>query len=166
MADVATTTTYEIVIGIADPSQSGVVERIVEHHERLEQGAMASNAMMTAEVVSQLKPPLVILADDSPGIRGSDVIKEMFEASPQTMIIMLAAGSDPSYLRVHQEVFQAVTIMNPAGIRDALDSAIEYLDSPEEAESVDGPSRRKHDRRLRQDWSQVFAERREAQRRT
>lgn len=165
MSDVVTTT-YEIVVGIADPSQSRVVERIIENHPRLEPGLVASNAMMTAEAVSKLKPDLVLMGDDSPGIRGSDVIKDMFQASPRTMIIVLAAGSDPSYLRVHPEIFQAVTIMNPAGIKDALDSAIEYLDDPEATEDMDGPTRRRHERREHQDWSQVFAERRDDERRT
>lgn len=155
-----------MVLGIADPGNSYVVEQIVEKHPRLKAGLIASNAMMTLEAVSQLKPALVLMADDSPGTRGVDVIADMFAASPDTIIIMLAAGSDPAYLRQHPEVFQAVTIMNPAGIKDALASAIEYLDNPDAVESVDGPTRRKSDRRIRQEWSKVFAERRDARRRS
>lgn len=165
MSDVATTT-YEIVVGIADPGQAAVVDRIISKHPRLTTGLAASNAMMTLEVVTRLRPPLVLFSDDSPGVRGSDVVEDIFRASPETMIIMLASGTDTSYLRVHPEIFQAVTIMNPGGIHDALDSAIEYLDDPQAAETVDGPTRRKHDRRLLQDWSQVFAERRADSRRT
>lgn len=165
MSDVETTT-YEIVLGIADPGHSAVVERIVEKHPRYHAEIIASNAMTTFDAVRQLKPAVVLLADDSPGIRGSDVISDMFAASPATIIIMLATGTDPSYLRVHQEVFQAVTIMNPGGISAALDSALDYLDHPESAEAVDGPTRRRTDRRLFQDWSKVFAERRQNGRRT
>jgi DNA-binding NarL/FixJ family response regulator len=165
MSDVATTT-YEIVIGIADPGHAAVVERIIDKHARVATGFTASNAMMTFDAVRQFRPPLVLFADDSPGVRGTEVVRDMFQASPDTIIIMLATGSDAAYLRVYEEVFQAVTIMNPSGIKDALDSALEYLDNPEAAETADGPSRRKHDRRLQQDWSQVFAERREDGRRT
>ncbi len=165
MSDVDTTT-YQIVLGIADPGHSLVVERLVENHPRFEAESILGNAMTTLEAVRRLKPPLVILADDSPGVRGSDVIEDMFNASPDTIIVMLASGTDPSYLRQYQAVFQAVTIMNPAGITASLDAAVEYLDDPDGAESVDGPTRRRTDRRALQDWSQVFAERRDHSRRT
>lgn len=158
--------TYEIVLGIADPGHSSVVERLVDKHPRFAAGIILGNAIATLEAVGKLQPPLVLLADDSPGIRGSEVIEDMFQASPHTIIVMLATGTDPSYLRQHEAVFQAVTIMNPAGITDSLDAALDYLDHPDDAESIDGPTRRRTDRRLHQDWSQVFAERRENSRRT
>lgn len=159
-------TTFRIVLGVADPGHSIVVEGLVEKHPRFEPEIILGNAMTTLDAVRQLQPDVVILADDSPGVRGSEVIADMFEASPGTIIIMLASGTDPSYLRQHQAVFQAVTIMNPAGITASLDAALDYLDDPGGAESVNGPTRRRSDRRLRQDWSQVFAERREGSRRT
>ena len=165
MSDVDTTT-YQIVVGIADPGHAIVVERLVEEHPRFEAESILGNAMTTLEAVRRLKPPLVILADDSPGVRGSEVIEDMFQASPATIIVMMAIGTDPSYLRQHEAVFQAVTIMDPAGITASLDAAVDYLDDPDGTESVDGPTRRRTDRRARQDWSQVFAERRDHSRRT
>ena len=165
MSDVDTTT-YQIVLGIADPGHSIVVERLVESHPRFSAEIILANAMTTLEAVTKLQPPLVLLGDDSPGVRGSEVVEDMFQASPNTIIVMLATGTDPSYLRRHQAVFQAVTIMNPAGITASLDAALDYLDHPEDAESINGPTRRRNDRRLQQDWSKVFAERRENPRRT
>jgi chemotaxis response regulator CheB len=165
MADDARTT-YQIVVGIADPGHSLVVERLVEKHPRFEAELILANAMTTLGAVRRIQPPIVLLGDDSPGVLGSEVIEDMFQASPGTIIIMMGTGKDPSYLRQHEAVFQAVTIMNPAGITRSLDAALDYLDDPEGTESIDGPTRRRNERRARQDWSQVFAERRENSRRT
>lgn len=154
------TTTYKIVLGISDPGHSLVVERIVHEHPRFVAATIVPNAMTALDAVSHLHPPVVLFSDDSPGVSGTEVLPDMFESSPETIIIMLANGPDTAYLRHHEEIFHAVTLENPTSIVDSLDAAADFLDHPEAAGSLDGPTRRRHDRRVRQDWTQVFAERR------
>ena len=154
-------TMYTAVIGVADPVAASVVKRLVVEHPRFEAVSVATNALLTVEAAGLLKPHLVLLADDSPGLRGSEVVGEIRHESPGCQVVMIAAGYDPSYLRAVEGVFSAISITDPTSLTTVLDSTAEYFDHPEQEE----PERRLLDRRVAQDWSKVFSERRAGGRR-
>jgi len=111
---------------------------------------------MAIDACEVLKPNLLLIAEDSPGLRGSEVLGEVRHASPETQVILLATY-DATYLQNSEHVFVSASLSVPDSITDALDAVAEALDDPTH-ESV--PERRRTERRVKQDWTKVFAERR------
>ncbi|MGH1502575.1 MAG: hypothetical protein ACRBI6_03410 [Acidimicrobiales bacterium] len=147
---------YRMVVGIADPLQSQVVERVASGHPRFEVVATAPNAVMTVDVARQTLPDVVVLADLSPGTPGRQMLSALAEAVPRALVIM-TTGGDPGELERRNEVASAVRDHDMDALTEALDSTAAFLDHPE----LDQPERRRHaERRVHQDWTKVFAERR------
>ena len=155
------TSAYTVVTAISDPGAGVAVRHLVHTHARFEIMREVPNAVMAIEACRVLSPDVLIVTDDSPGLRGSEVLGEIRLNNPDTMVILVATYA-ASYLRDIDHSFVAATIAIPDSISSALDAVADVLDDPE-VHSV--PERRRTDRRLRQDWSQVFAERRAAGRR-
>ena len=148
--------TYRIVIGIADTLFAQLVDRAARRHERFEVVATAPNAVLTLEAAIQTLPDIVILSDLSPGTPGREVLSGLAEAVPRALVIMTTAG-DIAELERRAEVATAVSDHDLDALAEALDSTVAYLDHPE----LDQPERRhRAERRVHQDWTKVFAERR------
>lgn len=148
--------TYRMVVGIADRMQSQIVERTANRHERFEVVATAPNAVMTVDVAIQTRPDVIVLADLSPGTPGRQVLGSLSASIPRALVIMTTSG-DPAELERRDEVASAVHDHDLEALVEALDSTAAFLDHPE----LDRPDRRRHaERRVHQDWTKVFAERR------
>jgi DNA-binding NarL/FixJ family response regulator len=149
-------TSYTVVIAMPDPGAAVALRQIVQRHPRFDVMREVPNAVMALEACRVLRPDLAIVGDDSPGLRGRDVVDEIRRESPWTRVILVATY-DANYLRDVEQVYLAVSIGNPELIESGLDSLAEALDNPEVAKR---PERRRTSRRLKQDWTKVFAERR------
>ena len=69
----------------------------------------------------------------------------------------MTTGGDPGELERRDEVASAVRDHDMDALVEALDSTAAFLDHPE----LEQPERRRHaERRVHQDWTKVFAERR------
>ncbi|NNE95447.1 MAG: response regulator transcription factor [Acidimicrobiales bacterium] len=147
---------YTAVIAISDPGACVAARHLVVQHERFETVREVTNAVMAIDACEILKPDLLLIAEDSPGLRGSEVLGEIRHVSPYTQVILLATY-DATYLHNSEHAFVSASLSVPDSISDALDSVSEALDDPTH-ESV--PERRRADRRIKQDWTKVFAERR------
>ncbi len=152
------TRVFTVVIAISDPGASVAARHLVQHHGRYEIVREVPNAVMSIDACTVLKPDLLVIADDSPGLRGTEVLGEIRHNSPDTQVLMVATY-DATYLRNSDHDVVAATIAVPETINDALDAIADAFDSPEQF-SV--PERRRTDRRVKQDWTKVFAERRSA----
>ncbi len=152
---------YAVVIAISDPGAGVAARQLVQKHPRFEISREVPNAVMAIDACTVLQPDLLLIADDSPGLRGTEVLGEIRLNSPDTKVVLVATY-DASYLRDSEHAFVAATIAVPESITDALDAIAETFDNPE-AHST--PERRRTDRRIKQDWSKVFAERRDSGRR-
>lgn len=153
---------HTLLLGVADHVAAAHLRILVEEHPRLELEGVADNAVKTLHMATEKKPAVVLMADTSPGLRGREVLAAIAEASPNTLVIITTPG-DPKALVGEPGVAESVAEHDTEAIVAALDSLANFLDDPTEP---DGPDRRHRlDRRLRQDWSQVFAERRQAPRR-
>lgn len=153
--------TFTAVIAISDPGAAVAARHLVQRHPRFEIVREVPNAVMAIESCRILRPDVVLIADDSPGLRGSEVLGEIRAESPRTAIFLLATH-DASYLRSVERIFMAVSLEEPAAITAGLDALAEARDNPEQARP---PNRRRGDRRAKQDWTKVFAERRARHRR-
>lgn len=151
-----TDSAFTVVIAISDPGASVAARQLVQRHGRFEIVREVANAVLSIDACAVLKPDLLIIADDSPGLRGTEVLGEVRHNSPDTQVLMVATY-DASYLRNSDFNLVAATIAVPESISDALDAVADAFDSPEE---FTVPERRRTDRRTKQDWSKVFAERR------
>ena len=147
---------FTVVIAISDPGASVAARHLVQHHGRYEIVREVTNAVMSIDACTVLQPDLLVIADDSPGLRGTEVLGEVRHNSPGTQVLMVATY-DATYLRNSDHDVVAATIAVPESINDALDAIADAFDSPED---FTVPERRRTDRRLKQDWSKVFAERR------
>ncbi len=146
---------YRVVLGIADPHQAVVVRREIDRHPRFEVVRDAPNAVLTLDSATKLQPDVVILSDLSPGIQGRDVIDELAECAPDARVIITVA-SELEVASGATNVMHEVNDHDPAAMVVALDSTADALDSP-----VGQVERRTHvERRLSQDWTKVFSERR------
>ncbi len=153
---------HSLILGVADHMAAAHLRRLVEAHPRLDLIGVADNAVKTLHMAAEDKPSVVLLADSSPGLRGREVLAEMAETSPNTLVIITTPG-DPAVLIGEPGVAESVPEHDTEAIVAALDSLATFLDNPT---VEDGPERRHRlDRRLHQDWSQVFAERRVSPRR-
>lgn len=153
--------TYTAVIAISDPGAAVAARHLVQRHPRFEIVREVPNAVMAIETCRMLHPDVLLIADDSPGLRGSEVLGEIRAESPTTAIFLLATH-DADYLRRVPRIFMAVSLEDPAAISSGLDSLADGKDNPTDARP---PNRRRNDRRTKQDWTKVFAERRAADRR-
>ncbi len=153
-------TTYTVVLGIADPHQAMVIQREIDRHPRFTVVQDAPNAVLTVDSATQLQPDLVILSDLSPGVQGRHVLGDLEFRVPSARVIITVAG-DPSIAKDAANVAYAIDDHDPAAMLKALDSTAESFDHPDEQ-----PERRhSFDRRLHQDWTKVFSERRVSVRR-
>lgn len=153
---------HTLILGVADHMAAAHIRKLVEEHPRLDLIGVADNAVKTLHMATEDKPAVVLLADSSPGLRGREVLAAIAEASPNTLVIITTPG-DPKALMGQPGVAESVPEHDTEAIVAALDSLASFLDNPV---TDDGPDRRHRlDRRLQQDWSQVFAERRVSTRR-
>ncbi len=148
--------TFRMLVGIADNFQAKLVERAGAKHPRFEVVATAPNAVMTVDIAIQTRPDVIVLSDLSPGTPGHQVLGSLAEAVPKALVIM-TTGGNPAELERREEVATAVPDNDYDALAEALDSTAAFLDQPE----LDRPDRRRHaERRVYQDWTKVFAERR------
>lgn len=152
---------YTAVVAVSEPGASVAARHLVKTHERYEIVREVANAVMAIDACRILKPDLLLLADDSPGLRGTEVLSEIRQLSPHTIVILVATY-DATYLQDSEHTFVSATIAVPESITQALSAVAEVLDDPETSAT---PERRRTDRRLKQDWNKVFAERRASGRR-
>lgn len=153
---------YNLVLGIADAMNAAHLLHQIEFHPRFKLVGTADNAIKTLYLIEQEKPAVALISDDSPGVRGRDVLTDIASTSPKTLVIITTPG-DPRVLRGQPAVAESVHQNDVEAINSALHNLADFLDDP----VVDqGPERRHYsDRRIQQDWSQVFAERRTSVRR-
>ena len=152
---------YTAVIAISEPGACVAARYLVQQHDRYEIVREVPNAVMAIDACGVLKPDLLLIADDSPGLRGSEVLGEIRHLSPDTRVVLVATY-DASYLSDSEHAFVSATIAVPESITEALNAVAEVIDDPDKAAV---PERRRNDRRQKQDWTKVFAERRNASRR-
>lgn len=151
-----TPSVYTAVIAISDPGAAVAARQVVQRHDQFEIAREVPNAVMAVDSCRVLRPDLLVLGDDSPGLRGSEVVGEIRHESPDTHIVMIATY-DPMHLKSIPEVYLAVSLSDADSLTDALTAVAAVKDNPE---ITAVPERRRTDRRLKQDWSKVFAERR------
>lgn len=153
---------HSVVLGVADSMAAAHLRRLINDHPRFELAGLADTAVSTLYMVDASKPAVVLMADDSPGLRGRDVLAEMAQCSPESLVIITTPG-EPEALIGQPGVAEAVAQNDLDAIVSALDALAAFLDNPS---SVSVAERRAgQDRRLFQDWSKVFAERRAGSRR-
>ncbi len=152
---------HTVVLGVADPLAAAHLRRQLMDHPRFDLVATAHNAVQTLYAVEETHASVVLMADDSPGLRGREVLADIAAASPHSYVIITTPG-DPAALANEPAVASAVYENDVYGIYAALDQLAAFLDLPK----TEVPNRRSSvDRRLHQDWTKVFAERRESPRR-
>jgi chemotaxis response regulator CheB len=155
--------THTLVLGIADAMAAAHLRRQISDHPRFDLVGTADNAVKTLYLVEDTKPAVVLMADDSPGLRGRDVLADIAAVSRDTLVIITTPG-DPDALRGKPGVAESVHCNDIDAIHFALDNLADFLDHPPTRQ---GPNRRHFDdRRIAQDWSKVFAERRLVARRS
>lgn len=153
---------HTVVLGVADPMAAAHLRRQLMDHPRFELVATARNAVQTLYAVEETHASVVLMADDSPGLRGREVLADIAATSPESYVIITTPG-DPRALANEPAVASAVLENDIYGIYAALDQLAAFLDLPKS----ETPNRRtSNDRRMHQDWTKVFAERRESPRRT
>lgn len=146
---------FTVVLGIADPHQASIMRREIDRHPRFDVIRDAPNAVLTLDSAATLQPDLVILSDLSPGVQGREILGDLEQDAPKANVIVTIAG-DPTVIGNAANVTHTVHDHDPEAMRTALDSTAEALDHP--AEQTE--RRVQRDRRLLQDWTQVFSERR------
>lgn len=155
--------THSLIMGINDPLAAAHTRRQIEDHDRFELMAVADNAVQTLQLIELHKPSVALLADTSPGLRGREVLADIAASSPNTLVIITTPG-DPAALAGQPAVAESLAEADTRAVVNALDSLADFLDNPL---ADDLPDRRRvPDRRLIQDWTQVFAERRVTVRRS
>lgn len=153
---------HTIVIGAADPVTRSYLRRLVADRPSLRLRGEAETAVTALYMAASMKPQLVVLADESPGIRGRDVVREIVQDSGGALVVLLVDG-DPS-AAAFDGVTRVLRYDDLDGVGRALDDLIHHVESPAAA----GPPERRsrgRDRRVKQDWSKVFAECRSGDRR-
>ena len=151
---------YRLVLGISDAQLSSYTASAIDNHSRFEIVATEYNAVLTQTAAGQTQPDVILLSDHSPGIRGSALLGELASIASNPLVILTISGDD---LDIEGEIKPTYAIADHdfEGLRVALDSTAALLDNPHEQ-----PERRGgDDRRVEQDWSKVFAERRVSVRR-
>lgn len=162
MSELSSPRVYSMVFGIAEVSQALLLQAEVRKHPRFEIANVAVNAVLTVGLAQQLQPDVILLSDLSPGTPGRQVLEDLSIVAPRALVI-ITTGGDPRDLESRAEVAYAVGEYDVDALHRALDSTVAYLDSPEDEQ----PERRvQAERRVMQDWTQVFAERRVSVRRT
>ncbi len=153
--DTAPNARYTVVLGLSEPAQMGMFETELARHGRFEILNKAPNAVLTVDLASQLQPDVIILSDISQGTPGRHVLPDLARLAPHAKVIITVAeheaivvGSETGAHVIHDYDLDA--------LRTALDSTAEMLDHPEAP-----PERRQQvERRVEQDWTKVFSERR------
>lgn len=153
---------HTVVLGIADPTAAAHLRRLISEHPRFDLIGLTDTAVATLFAVQAQKPAVVLMADESPGLRGRDVLAEMAEASPNSMVIITTPG-EPQALFGKPGVAEAVSQSDIAAILSALTNLADFLDDPDKFSTAE--RRGQGDRRHYQDWTKVFAERRARPRR-
>lgn len=156
-------TKHTLVLGIANDAASSHLRRLISLHPRFELVGLASTAISTLYMVEVMKPSVVLMADESPGLRGRDVLAEISAASPNSLVIITTPG-EPEALIGRPGVAEAVPQDDLDAISEALAGLADFLDDP--TAFVTAERRAGRERRSMQDWSKVFAERRAVPRRT
>ncbi len=153
---------HTVVLGVADPMAAAHLRRQLMDHPRFDLVATARNAVQTLYAVEETRADVVLISDDSPGLRGREVLADIAATSPGTYVIITTPG-DPKALANEPAVASAVVENDMYGIYAALDQLAAFLDLPK-ADTLN--RRTSRDRRMHQDWTKVFAERRESPRRS
>jgi CheY-like chemotaxis protein len=152
---------YSVLIGANDPFLRALIEKCVADHPWFEELASASTAVQTAQMAATFRPDVVILVDESPGLRGRDVLVDIEAALPPGRVILMSTADLPQ-LRALPAVSAAVPHRDGTALFEALTAFVKWMDQPTDY----GTDRRSvRDRRVRQDWGQTFAQRRSSSRR-
>ena len=133
------------------------LRRLISEHPRFDLIGLTDTAVATLFMVQAQKPAVVLIADESPGLQGRDVLAEMAEQSPNSLVIITTPG-EPEALAGRPGVAQAVSQSDVDAILAALNSLADFLDDPGTFSIAE--RRGNDDRRRHQNWSKVFAERR------
>ncbi len=152
---------HTVVLGINHPQQAAVMRQEIERHPRFDVVREAPNAIMTHDVAIQVQPEVIIFSDASPGTPGRAVLADLKKDVPGVKVI-ITVTEDPDAVLDAGPADAAVNEYDPVAMQRALDSTAEALSSAEE--QLD--RRKSMDRRMKQDWSVVFAERRISVRRS
>ncbi len=157
MPDAATVPVYRMVFGIADHQQAMLLEREVDAHPRFEIANVAANAILTVDLAEKIQPDVILLSDLSPGTPGRQVLADLARVAPNALVI-ITTGGDPRHLEDRVEVVKAIGEYDVDALKRALDATAVFLDTPDHG---DRPERRSQaERRIQQDWTKVFSERR------
>ncbi len=154
---------HSIVLGIADPPTMTHARQLIECNARYELVGLAETAVLTAQLVGRIRPAVVLMADGSPGSSGRDVLGELARRSPNSLVVITTAGA-PEALQGQPGVAEVVRDRDYEAIQAALTSIADFLDDPAAWGVVE--RRTLAERRQRQDWGKVFAERRMSERRS
>lgn len=146
---------YTVVLGIAEPQQLQLLTSELARNGRFQIVNSAPNAVITVDLAAQLQPDVIILSDLSQGTPGRFVLPDLARLAPHSKVIITIAG-DPQGVIDPSSVAHAVADHDVVALRTALDSTLDLLDHP--AELVE--QRVLSERRMAQDWTKVFAERR------
>lgn len=148
---------YTVVLGIANARLSSILKGQVDRHEQFSVVNSAPNAVLTVDLAARLTPDVIVLSDQSPGIPGRQVIDDLVAYSPDSLIIM-TTGGDAKALAAIPDVAHAVHSDDTEAMQRALDSTAALLLGGETDLSVE--RRSSMERRVSQDWTKVFSERR------
>lgn len=153
---------YSVVLGLSEPAQMRVFTSELGRHGRFEILNKAPNAILTVELASKLQPDVIILSDLSQGTPGRHVLPDLARLAPHAKVIITVADHEAAF--DGSETHASVRVIHDHdldALRTALDSTVGMLDHPEAAVE----RRKQVERRVAQDWTKVFSERRVEMRR-
>lgn len=148
---------YRVVMGISDSMLSSSVSRVVSQHPRFQIAATAPNSVMTLSAAEAAQPEVIIVSELSPGTPASALLDDMAAIASRPLLILTVPYERPEETRPDFVVGDH----DLDALVSALDSTASLLDNP--GQPIE--RRQRADRRVAQDWSKVFAERRVSVRR-
>lgn len=148
-------TTYTVVLGLSEPAQARMFATELNLHGRFEILNKAPNAVLTVDLASELQPDVIILSDLSQGTPGRYVLPDLARLAPHAKVIITVADREAIVVEGESGV-RVIHDHDLEALRTALNSTVDVLDHPE------APVERRQDveRRMEQDWTKVFSERR------
>jgi|GEM_PF-7056566 len=152
---------FSVVIGAFDTFLRRALEETVATHPDFRSVVSVANAIQTVEVARTCHVDAVILVDESPGLKGREVLDQLAAVSPEVRVLIMSTG-DLDVLVSHPNVSTASASGDFTSVANGLTSLARWLSNPSPA-AID--RRGRVDRRLSQDWSKTFAQRRHSGRR-
>lgn len=120
--------------------------------------AEATNAVEALHQNKQLRPSLIVMANEHAGLMGIDAVPELREVDPPPEIILITTDQALHERATELGVFDLSIRGDPEMLARLLVEARELLETGERRKSSD--RRTGDDRREKQDWSKVTTERR------